>query len=49
MELPTGCPFHPRCPERVDVCTVDDVRLRLISPSRAAACVHVGASQEVAR
>ncbi|MGH3383580.1 MAG: ABC transporter ATP-binding protein [Nocardioidaceae bacterium] len=25
--LPTGCPFHPRCPQRVDQCVVDDPRL----------------------
>ena len=49
-DLPTGCPFHPRCSARVDSCTVDDVRLRPVSSSRAAACVHVpaAASSEVA-
>jgi peptide/nickel transport system ATP-binding protein len=45
-DLPSGCPFHPRCPARVDQCTVDDVLLRPVSRSRAAACVHV--SSEVA-
>ena len=47
-DLPSGCPFHPRCPARVDVCTVDDVRLRTVSPVRSAACVHVPAASEVA-
>jgi peptide/nickel transport system ATP-binding protein len=40
-DLPTGCPFHPRCPEAVDVCNVDDVRLRPAAPGHEAACVHV--------
>ena len=30
-----GCPFHLRCPERLDVCTVDDVRLRTVSRGAA--------------
>jgi peptide/nickel transport system ATP-binding protein len=49
MELPTGCPFHPRCAERVEACTVDDVRLRTVSADRSAACVHVPMISEVAR
>jgi peptide/nickel transport system ATP-binding protein len=48
MELPTGCPFHPRCPERVEACTMDDVRLRPVSVGRSAACVHVPMVSEVA-
>ena len=49
LDLPTGCPFHPRCPSRIDQCTVDDVRLRHAGAGRAAACVHVPAVSEVAR
>jgi len=41
--LPAGCPFHPRCPEAVDVCRTEDVRLRLAAPGHQAACVHVAA------
>jgi len=43
-ELPTGCPFHVRCPMAIDECTTNDVRLRPVpgSSDRAAACVHVG-------
>jgi peptide/nickel transport system ATP-binding protein len=41
-ELPTGCPFHPRCAVSVDVCSEEDVRLRPAGPGRHAACVHVG-------
>ena len=46
-DLPTGCPFHPRCPDVVDVCRTEDVRLRPAGPAQAAACVHVPV--EVAR
>jgi peptide/nickel transport system ATP-binding protein len=42
-ELPTGCPFHVRCPVAIPVCKEEDVRLRVAGPGRAAACVHVGA------
>jgi peptide/nickel transport system ATP-binding protein len=40
-DLPTGCPFHPRCPEAVDICRSEDVRLRSCGPAHTAACVHV--------
>jgi oligopeptide/dipeptide ABC transporter ATP-binding protein len=23
LQLPTGCPFHPRCPQVMDVCMVE--------------------------
>lgn len=39
--LPSGCPFHPRCPDAVDVCPTLDVRLWPAGPGRSAACVHV--------
>jgi peptide/nickel transport system ATP-binding protein len=42
-DLPTGCPFHPRRPEAVEVCGTEDVRLRSATPGHAAACVHVAA------
>jgi peptide/nickel transport system ATP-binding protein len=41
-DLPSGCPFHPRCTEAVDVCRVEDVRLRPAAPGHDVACVHVG-------
>jgi peptide/nickel transport system ATP-binding protein len=44
-ELPTGCPFHPRCAEAVAQCPGLDVRLRPAGAGRAAACVHVGADE----
>jgi peptide/nickel transport system ATP-binding protein len=43
-ELPSGCPFHPRCPAAVDVCPSIDVELWPAGPDRRAACVHVPSS-----
>src|SRR5690606_12690777 len=40
-DLPGGCPFHPRCPDAIDVCREEDVMLRPAGAGRAAACVHV--------
>jgi peptide/nickel transport system ATP-binding protein len=40
-ELPTGCPFHPRCAEAIEICSTVDVGLRVAAKERAAACVHV--------
>ena len=40
-DLPPGCPFHPRCPQAVDACSTEDVRLRPAGDGRAAACVLV--------
>jgi oligopeptide transport system ATP-binding protein len=50
--IPSGCPFHPRCPRRrtgVDAppgadCAVDVPELRLVAPGREAACHY---SEEV--
>ena len=40
-DLPPGCPFHPRCPDAVELCRTEDVRLRPCGPAHSAACVHV--------
>ena len=40
-DLPSGCPFHPRCPEAEQACQVQDVRLRPAGPGQLAACLHV--------
>jgi peptide/nickel transport system ATP-binding protein len=41
-DLPTGCPFHPRCSDAIDVCRTEDVALRDYQSHRhRAACVHV--------
>jgi peptide/nickel transport system ATP-binding protein len=45
--VPTGCPFHPRCPVAVEECATTDVHLRAVGEDgdseRKAACVLVPA------
>ncbi|GGP88844.1 ABC transporter ATP-binding protein [Streptomyces roseolilacinus] len=36
--IPTGCPFHPRCPRARDVCRTDDPPLYEVSADRRSAC-----------
>jgi peptide/nickel transport system ATP-binding protein len=43
-DLPSGCPFRPRCPVVIDACAEIDVRLRDAGPGRSAACIHIGSS-----
>jgi peptide/nickel transport system ATP-binding protein len=38
--IPSGCSFHPRCPEALDECAVTDVRLAAVGPGRTAACLR---------
>jgi peptide/nickel transport system ATP-binding protein len=40
---PSGCPYHPRCVEALDVCRTEIQTLTTFGPNgiRAAACVHV--------
>jgi peptide/nickel transport system ATP-binding protein len=40
-ELPSGCPFHPRCPAAVEICPDAAVELWAAGADRSAACVHV--------
>ncbi|MDQ2983658.1 MAG: ABC transporter ATP-binding protein [Actinomycetota bacterium] len=40
-ELPSGCPFHPRCDVAVEECPSLDVELWPAGASRSAACIHV--------
>jgi peptide/nickel transport system ATP-binding protein len=40
-ELPSGCPFHPRCPAAVAECPRISVRLWPAGSRHSAACVHV--------
>jgi len=37
-DLPPGCPFHPRCPDVMDVCRMDKPELKVIEPGSSAAC-----------
>jgi peptide/nickel transport system ATP-binding protein len=41
QQIPSGCPFHPRCARRIEIC--DDIvpELWAAGPDRRAACVHV--------
>jgi len=39
--VPSGCPFHPRCPIAIEDCASADVELREISPGWRAACIRL--------
>jgi peptide/nickel transport system ATP-binding protein len=43
IHIPSGCRFHPRCPVAIDICPIEDPRLRrpaaARSPGHRAACV----------
>jgi peptide/nickel transport system ATP-binding protein len=39
--VPSGCPFHPRCPIAIEECAAVDVELREISPGWRAACIRL--------
>jgi peptide/nickel transport system ATP-binding protein len=41
QNIPTGCAFHPRCPEAIDVCPSLDVELWEAGAGRRASCIHV--------
>jgi oligopeptide transport system ATP-binding protein len=36
QQIPTGCPYHPRCPYAIDVCTTDDPPLAPVDGRRLA-------------
>ena len=40
-DLPTGCPFHPRCVDAVERCATADVELVSAGASRKAACILI--------
>jgi peptide/nickel transport system ATP-binding protein len=42
--LPTGCPFHPRCVHATAECVDWQAEERWIGPDRMAACIHVEAA-----
>ncbi|MGH2640887.1 MAG: ABC transporter ATP-binding protein [Actinomycetota bacterium] len=41
QQIPSGCPFHPRCSEAIAVCPSLDVELWAAGERRRAACIHV--------
>ncbi|MEZ4663862.1 MAG: hypothetical protein R2911_40535 [Caldilineaceae bacterium] len=38
LNKPTGCPFHPRCPEAFDRCRVEEPKLQTVGLRRHVAC-----------
>jgi len=38
IHLPSGCPFHPRCPYAMDVCLKEEPRLEQSEPGHLVAC-----------
>jgi oligopeptide transport system ATP-binding protein len=38
MHIPSGCPFHPRCPYAREVCVQDEPPLYEVTPTRRSAC-----------
>jgi peptide/nickel transport system ATP-binding protein len=41
QQIPSGCSFHPRCSEAIEVCPSLDVELWAAGEGRRAACIHV--------
>jgi peptide/nickel transport system ATP-binding protein len=46
-DLPSGCPFHPRCEHARDECASLDVQLRDADAGQQAACVLIESAAEV--
>ncbi len=40
LNIPSGCPFHPRCPYRTDICPRQNPPLVEIAPAHYVACHH---------
>jgi len=46
LKPPSGCRFHPRCPEAMDICKTQDPQLKDMGSNRAVAChLHNGNAQ----
>jgi len=39
-DLPSGCPFHPRCTRATPECEIDPPELAPVGAGRVAACIH---------
>jgi peptide/nickel transport system ATP-binding protein len=46
IDLPTGCPFHPRCPYAIDMCTEQVPRLASLRANRKVACWLIGGGRD---
>jgi oligopeptide transport system ATP-binding protein len=44
MKPPSGCEFHPRCPEKVANCPIEKPRLLPLSPTHSASCLLVNST-----
>jgi len=42
IDLPSGCPFHPRCPYVLDICTKQMPGFVRLEPNHRVACWLVG-------
>jgi oligopeptide transport system ATP-binding protein len=42
IDLPSGCPFHPRCPYAKDRCVTEVPAFRIIEGTHGAACHFAG-------
>jgi peptide/nickel transport system ATP-binding protein len=42
IDLPSGCPFTPRCPMAIERCAREEPALRPVAPEHAAACHRSG-------
>ena len=45
--VPTGCPFHPRCPHAMDVCKSTVPQLVDVRPGHRVACHLVNPPQDI--
>lgn len=43
IDPPSGCPFHPRCPQAVALCSQEPPKLTQLGPSHSVACFVVQA------
>ncbi len=48
LHLPPGCPFHPRCPEAMDICQVEKPPLLTVGPKEHVAACHLYGQGEAA-
>jgi peptide/nickel transport system ATP-binding protein len=45
-DLPSGCPFHPRCPHALDICTKQMPGFTMLEPNHRVACWLVGEGKD---
>jgi peptide/nickel transport system ATP-binding protein len=48
QQIPSGCPFHPRCGRAIDACATVVPELWDAGENRRAACVHVAGAPNLA-